>query len=69
MSASHFAHYQGLKASTTKIITIVLGFFIICTGIFILQMSKVNPCQLTNLNQYTTPLRQVTLAKIDTKSA
>ena len=32
--------YQGLKASTTKIITVVLRFFVILTGIFILQMSK-----------------------------
>jgi len=42
--------YQGLKASATKIITIVFRFFIIYTGIFILQISKVDPCQLMNLN-------------------
>ena len=42
--------YQGLKMSVTKIITIVLGFFIICTSIFTHQMSKVHPCQLMNLD-------------------
>lgn len=38
--------YQGLKASATQIITVVLAFFVICTGIFILQMSKVDPRKL-----------------------
>jgi len=61
--------YQGLKASTTKIITIVFGLFIIYTGIFILQMSKVNPCQLMSLDRYMTPPRKVTCAEADTKSA
>jgi len=61
--------YQGLKASTTKIITIVFGFFVIYTGIFILQMSKVNPCQLMNLNRYMTLPWQLTCAEADTKSA
>jgi len=61
--------YQGLKASTTKIITIVFLFFVIYTGIFILQMSKVDLCQLMNLNRYRTPPRQVACAQADTKSA
>ena len=61
--------YQGLKVSTTKIITIVFGFFIIYTGIFILQMSKVDLCQLMNLDQYMTLPRQVAHAEADTKSA
>ena len=42
--------YQDLEMSITKIVTIVFGFFIICTGIFTYQMSKVDSCQLTNLN-------------------
>ncbi|CAL1693855.1 unnamed protein product [Somion occarium] len=41
--------YQGLKASASQIVTIVLAFAVICTGIFILQMSKVDPRKLTNV--------------------
>jgi len=40
--------YRGLKSSGAKIMTMVLAFFVICSGIFVLQMSKVNP---KNLNQ------------------
>lgn len=61
--------YQGLKASATQIITIVLGFFVICTGIFILQMSKVDPRQLTNVDRRTTLLLKVARAEVDPKSA
>lgn len=42
--------YQGLKASATQIITVVLAFAVICTGIFILQMSKVDPRELSNVS-------------------
>ena len=42
--------YQDLKTSVTKIVTVMFRFFIICTGIFTHQMSKVDLCQLTNLN-------------------
>ncbi|THH02364.1 hypothetical protein EW026_g530 [Hermanssonia centrifuga] len=38
--------YKGLKASATQIMTVVLAFVVICTGIFILQMSKVDPRKL-----------------------
>ena len=38
--------YQGLKASVTTIVTVVLAFLVICTGITILQMSKVDPRKL-----------------------
>jgi hypothetical protein len=41
--------YQGLKASATTIITVVLAFLVICTGITILQMSKVDPRKLSNV--------------------
>jgi 4-amino-4-deoxy-L-arabinose transferase-like glycosyltransferase len=40
--------YRGLKASGAKIMTMVLAFFVICSGIFVLQMSKINP---KNLNK------------------
>ena len=42
--------YQGLKAPARTIITVVLAFLVICTGITILQMSKVDPRKLTNVN-------------------
>ncbi|EJF67189.1 hypothetical protein DICSQDRAFT_46933 [Dichomitus squalens LYAD-421 SS1] len=45
--------YQGLKASASQIITIVLAFAVICTGIIILQMTKVDPRQLTNVRAQT----------------
>ncbi|KAF9651935.1 DUF803-domain-containing protein [Thelephora ganbajun] len=44
--------YQGLKAAARVIITIVLAFLVICTGITILQMSKVDPRKLTNVSDY-----------------
>ena len=42
--------YQGLKASVTTIVTVVLAFLVICTGITILQMSKVDPRKLSNVS-------------------
>ncbi|KAF9263741.1 DUF803-domain-containing protein [Marasmius fiardii PR-910] len=50
--------FQGLQASAKEIITIVLGFFTICVGITILQMSKVDPVQLTKLDRRSTILLQ-----------
>uniref|UniRef100_A0A8H8CNS9 DUF803-domain-containing protein n=1 Tax=Psilocybe cubensis TaxID=181762 RepID=A0A8H8CNS9_PSICU len=40
--------FQGLEASPTQIITLVMGFLVICLGITILQMSKVDPEKLSN---------------------
>ncbi|KAF8674939.1 hypothetical protein RHS04_07036 [Rhizoctonia solani] len=48
--------YQGLHATVTQILTVVLGFLMICTGITILQMSKVDPRKLQNLDKRTTLL-------------
>ncbi|KAF8598391.1 DUF803-domain-containing protein, partial [Ceratobasidium sp. AG-I] len=48
--------YQGLKASATQIITIVMGFLVICAGITILQMSKVDPETLNTLDRKSTML-------------
>jgi len=42
--------YQGLKASVRTIITVVLAFLVICTGITVLQMSKVDPRKLPNVS-------------------
>ena len=49
-----FILYQGLKASAVTLITMVLGFFVICLGITLLQMSKVDPKQLTKLDRKAT---------------
>ncbi|PVG02431.1 DUF803-domain-containing protein [Serendipita vermifera] len=49
--------FQGLKAPATAIITIVMGFFTICMGITILQMSKVDPTTL-KLDRRSTILLQ-----------
>ena len=38
-----FILYQGLKASAVVLITMILGFIVICCGITLLQMSKVDP--------------------------
>ncbi|KAF9787112.1 magnesium transporter NIPA-domain-containing protein, partial [Thelephora terrestris] len=51
--------YQGLKASARIIITVVLAFLVICTGITILQMSKVDPRKLANVDAHTTLLLEV----------
>jgi uncharacterized membrane protein len=51
-----FILYQGLKASAVSLITMVLGFLIICLGITLLQMSKVDPKQLSKLDRRSTML-------------
>lgn len=48
--------YQGLKASAGQIITIALAFLVICTGIFVLQMSKTDPKKLSILGRRATRL-------------
>lgn len=51
--------YQGFKASPTDIVTVVLGFLVICCGITLLQMSKIDPEALQNqvgLDRRTTVL-------------
>ena len=53
---SSFILYQGLKASAITLITMVLGFSVICLGITLLQMSKVDPKQLTGLDRKSTML-------------
>ncbi|KAF9810331.1 hypothetical protein IEO21_06990 [Rhodonia placenta] len=57
--------FQGLKASATQIITLVMGFVVICFGITILQLSKVDPTQIHVLDRRSTILLQA--AKRDTE--
>ena len=40
--------YKGLSAPASQIITLVMGFLVICFGITILQMSKIDPEELGN---------------------
>lgn len=40
--------FQGLEASAVEIVTIVLGFLTICAGITLLQLSKIDPDDLTD---------------------
>ncbi|CAE7189136.1 unnamed protein product [Rhizoctonia solani] len=48
--------FQGFAATPTAIITVVMGFLVICAGITILQMSKVDPTTLSGLDRKTTIL-------------
>ncbi|EMD42335.1 hypothetical protein CERSUDRAFT_110848 [Gelatoporia subvermispora B] len=57
--------YQGLKASASQIMTIVLAFLVICTGIMILQMSKVDPRTLMNVDEHTTMLLEVAKQEVE----
>ena len=50
--------FKGLKASATSIITLVMGFIVICFGITILQLSKVDPTQIKQLDRRSTILLQ-----------
>ncbi|GJE89471.1 magnesium transporter NIPA-domain-containing protein [Phanerochaete sordida] len=61
--------YQGLKASVTQIVTVVLAFLIICSGIFILQMSKVDPRKLHKVDEHTTLWLEVARAEADPNAA
>lgn len=57
--------YKGLKASGSQIMTVVLAFFVICTGIFILQMSKVDPRKLSQVDEHTTLLLEAARQEVD----
>jgi drug/metabolite transporter (DMT)-like permease len=51
--------FQGLQSSAAQIITLVMGFLVICVGITILQLSKINPTNLsTKLDRRSTILLQ-----------
>jgi len=49
--------YQGVKSTVIQIMTVVMGFLVICAGITILQMSKIDPTQL-KLDRKSTLLLQ-----------
>ncbi|KAH9961547.1 magnesium transporter NIPA-domain-containing protein [Russula dissimulans] len=49
---------QGPKASAGQILTIVMAFLVICVGITILQMSKIDPTEFKSLDRRSTILFQ-----------
>ncbi|KAI0047905.1 DUF803-domain-containing protein [Auriscalpium vulgare] len=57
--------FQGLKASVSQIITIVMGFLVICVGITILQMSKIDPQDFKKLDRRSTMLLQAARAQTE----
>lgn len=57
--------FQGLKAPVEQIITLVMGFIVICFGISILQLSKIDPTQIKAMDRRSTILLQA--AKRDTE--
>ncbi|KAG8958937.1 hypothetical protein FRC03_008685 [Tulasnella sp. 419] len=57
--------YQGLSATAIQIITVVLGFLVICSGITLLQMSKVDPTKLQNLDRKSTILLQAAREEVE----
>lgn len=58
--------FQGLKASASQIITIVMAFLVICCGITILQMSKIDPADLgKKLDRRSTMLLQASRSNIE----
>jgi len=50
--------FKGLKASAGQILTIVMAFLVICVGITILQMSKIDPTEFKSLDRRSTILFQ-----------
>ncbi|KAJ6507436.1 magnesium transporter NIPA-domain-containing protein [Mycena vitilis] len=51
--------FKGLSAPVSSIITLIMGFLVICVGITILQMSKVDPTELSSkLDRRSTILLQ-----------
>ncbi|RPD59754.1 DUF803-domain-containing protein [Lentinus tigrinus ALCF2SS1-6] len=50
--------FQGLKAPVLQIITLVMGFLVICVGITVLQLSKIDPTQIKQLDRRSTLLLQ-----------
>ncbi|KAF8332779.1 magnesium transporter NIPA-domain-containing protein [Cantharellus anzutake] len=57
--------YQGLHATVAQIITVVMAFLIICAGITLLQMSKVDPTSFSNLDRKTTLLLQASRQNVE----
>lgn len=57
--------FKGLEAPVKQIITLVMGFLVICVGITILQLSKVDPSEFKGLDRKSTILLQATRARTE----
>lgn len=57
--------FQGLDAPVKQIITLVMGFLVICLGITILQLSKVDPAEFKGLDRRSTILLQATRSRVE----
>ncbi|KAF7793482.1 hypothetical protein EIP86_004594 [Pleurotus ostreatoroseus] len=59
--------FKGLSAPASQIITLVMGFLVICVGITILQLSKIDPTQLKipGLDRRSTMLLQAARANTE----
>ena len=55
--------FQGLSATVQQIITLVMGFLVICVGITVLQLSKIDPTQIKTLDRRSTLLLQAAKSK------
>ncbi|KIL57299.1 hypothetical protein M378DRAFT_88109 [Amanita muscaria Koide BX008] len=56
--------FKGLQSSASQIITLVMGFLVICVGITILQLSKIDPTNLSSkLDRRSTILLQAIRAQ------
>ncbi|KAF8913697.1 magnesium transporter NIPA-domain-containing protein, partial [Mucidula mucida] len=62
-SLSLMVLFQGLDSTVSEIITIVMGFLVICVGITILQLSKIDPTTLNKLDRRSTLLLQAARTK------
>ncbi|KAL4245653.1 hypothetical protein ABKN59_010585 [Abortiporus biennis] len=59
--------FKGLSAPVTQIITLVMGFVVICFGITILQLSKIDPTQI-KLDRRSTILLQAARSQANPES-
>lgn len=57
--------FQGLDAPVKQIVTLVMGFLVICVGITILQLSKVDPNEFKGLDRKSTILLQASRARTE----
>ncbi|EJF65229.1 hypothetical protein DICSQDRAFT_152481 [Dichomitus squalens LYAD-421 SS1] len=57
--------FQGLQAPVVQIITLVMGFLVICVGITVLQLSKIDPNQIKKLDRRSTMLLQAARTSTD----
>ncbi|KAF8304905.1 DUF803-domain-containing protein [Clavulina sp. PMI_390] len=50
--------YKGVQATPKEMVSVVFGFLVVCFGVVLLQLSKVDPTHLQNLDNRTSILLQ-----------